>query len=291
MLVLGHKQFKAITTLTGKVVSHEGDTDVEQVPEPASHDIVRRCRRDDLDELRLEELVAVEEDIVAEPTASSGEDTRTKVVESQFQGLEIVSSDVGLLLDSIELLACQRHLVPTVVDEPERPDGWDSEGDTVDPLGGHLGVRWVSASVVEDQQEDDQDDLVEELAPSLHQESGGDIAATVKTVLLGRDPPRSGGILHGRRGGHGVLSSNTNTIDEEGPGVANNPSVQRRTPRRDQHDQTQQHDHSILNETPTTSNTGRRLASRIWLGVGARSYPSPMIPTRIWPTMIPTTSR
>ena len=38
--------------------------------------------------------------------------------------------------------------------------------------------------MVEDEQQDDQDDLVEELTPALHQESAGDLAATVETILL-----------------------------------------------------------------------------------------------------------
>ena len=55
----------------------------------------------------------------------------------------------------------------------------------VDILSGQFGVRWISASVVEDKKAKNEDDLVEELTPSLHQEGHGDISTTVKTISSG----------------------------------------------------------------------------------------------------------
>jgi hypothetical protein len=36
---------------------------------------------------------------------------------------------------------------------------------------------------VEDQEQEDEEDLVEELTPSLHQKGGSDLATTVETVI------------------------------------------------------------------------------------------------------------
>jgi hypothetical protein len=61
--------------------------------------------------------------------------------------------------------------------------------------------------VVEAEQQDDEQDLVEELTPTLHQESAGNLAATVKTVLLGRDLAGANGVLHTGGGSHGVFTT------------------------------------------------------------------------------------
>ena len=39
--------------------------------------------------------------------------------------------------------------------------------------------------MVEDEQEENQQNLIEKLTPTLHEEGAGDLSATVKTVLLG----------------------------------------------------------------------------------------------------------
>jgi hypothetical protein len=123
------------TVVTGKLTS-----DVDQGPEPVSHNTLR-VRADDSNELALEELVTVKEDIVGEPTAGGGKKTRREVLENESERLLIVSSDRGLLLLGLELLRGSAHVVGTVVDEPEGADGRDSEGDTVSPLSGDSGVR------------------------------------------------------------------------------------------------------------------------------------------------------
>ena len=265
----------------GQVVAGKRAADVDQVPEPSGHD-GGGVGREDLDELGLEELVSVEENIVTEPTTGSGDDATSEVTEGQLERFHVVTSDSVLLLGSHQLLGGQWHLVPSVVDEPEGTDGGDGEGDSVGPLGGHLGVGWVSAAVVEDEEGEDEDHLVEELTPSLHQEGGCDLASTVQTILLGRDTARSSRVLHGCGSSHGVLATDTDTIHEERPSVADNPSVQVGAPRSSKHDQTEEHDEGILAQTPATADTARKVSL---IGFSRQreeaAHPSPRTPTRI----------
>ena len=83
---------------------------------------------------------------------------------------------------------------------------------------------------MEDEERKNEDDLVEELTPPLHQESHCDVSSTVETVGLGRDATRSSSILHGCSSSHGIFSTDTDTVHEERPSVANNPSIETRSP-------------------------------------------------------------
>lgn len=141
--------------------------------------------RDNTDKLRLEQLVAIEENVVGEPATSGCNQAGAEVSESELEGLSIVAGNLGLLLRCGQLLARRSHLVGTEVNKPERTDSWNGKGDTVGPLCCHFRVWWVPAPVVEAQEENNEDDLVEELTPSLHQEGTGDFAAAVKTILFG----------------------------------------------------------------------------------------------------------
>src|SRR5699024_49119 len=76
----------------GEVVAGERDGDVDEVPGPGSHERLGVVG-DDLDELALEKLVAVEEDVVAEPGTSRGEKTATKMGAAVAQGIDIVTGD------------------------------------------------------------------------------------------------------------------------------------------------------------------------------------------------------
>ena len=120
----------------GKVVSTKGDTDVDQVVKPADHDGVV-ARSNDLDKLVLEQLVAVEEDVVGEPRTSSSDQAGSEVAEGKLQGNNIVTGDVRLLLSKLELLGRRLHLEVTEVDEPESTNGRNGERDAVRPLS-HL---------------------------------------------------------------------------------------------------------------------------------------------------------
>lgn len=142
-----------------QVVAGEGDQDVVQVPDPVGHDRLGVVA-DDLDELRLEQLVAVEEDVVAEPAAGRGQETPAKVLEGQAQRVDVVAGDLVLLLGDLQLPRCLGHLVGTVVGEPEGSDGGDGEGQAEDDLSGLRAVRAVALTVVEDEQQDDQQGLV-----------------------------------------------------------------------------------------------------------------------------------
>lgn len=246
----------------GKVVTNERDADVDQVVEPASHDrLVAGCKN--LDELVLEKLVAVEEDIVSEPGSSCGKQTWSKVGKGELERSNVVSSNVCLLLGEHELLGGRLHLVVTEVNQPERTNGWDGKRDAVGPLRNNLRVWWVG-SRVEDEEQDDEDDLVEELAPTLHQESAGDLATTMKTIVLGGNLSGTDGVLHTSSSSHGVFTTDTNAVEEERPDVADNPTVLSDTPSGCEHQQTDKHDDGILDETvsatePVTKNTNENL--------------------------------
>lgn len=214
----------------GKVVTSEGCSNVDQTPQPSGHDIIAAPWGDNLDELRLEELVAVEENIITEPGAGGSDDTRAEVAKCELERLNIITGNVSLLLGFVELLRGEWHLVGSEVDKPQGTNGWDGERDTVSPLDGYQRVWWITASMVEDDQEENENDLVEELAPTLHQESHCDIATTVKTIILGGYTTSTNSVLHGCGGSHGVLSTNTDTVEEEGPGVADDPAVESNTP-------------------------------------------------------------
>ena len=92
-----------------------------------------------------------------------------------------------------------------------------------------------------------QDGLVEELTPTLHQEGHGHFTSTVETVLPRRDFARSGGVLHGGGSSHGVFSTNTDAVEHQGEGVADDPSVQGDTPRSSEHEKTTKHNQGVLN--------------------------------------------
>jgi hypothetical protein len=64
-----------------------------------------------------------------------------------------------------------------------------------------------------------EDDLVEELTPTLHEEGEADVSASVESVVghgLGRDA-LSGLESGGTR--HRILSSDTDSVDEEAPSL------------------------------------------------------------------------
>lgn len=236
----------------GSVVTSERDGNVDQVPGPSGQEGVGVVG-DDLDELTLEELVAVEENVVAEPSTSGGDQTATEVGEARLEGSGVVSSDAGTGLCFSKLLGGVRHLPGSVVDEPQSTDGGEGKGQTEGELSSLLGVRGTAAAAVEDGEQDNQDNLVEELTPTLHQESHGDTTTTVQTILLGRDSASADGVLKGGSGSDGIFTTNTNRVEEERPGIADDPTLQRKTPRSSKHDQTNKHDDGVLNETPATT--------------------------------------
>jgi hypothetical protein len=121
-------------------------------------------------------------------------------------------------------------------------------------LSGDFRIWWISGAVVEYQKEQDEDDLIGELAPTLHKKRAGDLAATMQTVFFRGDLTRSDGVLHTRCCSHRILASNTNAVEEERPDVADDPAILRYTPSRSQHDETEQHDGRVLDQTPASAN-------------------------------------
>lgn len=98
-----------------EIVAGQGDGDIDKVPGPGSENGLA-IRRDDLDELTLEKLVAVEENIVAEPSTSSSKETSTEVGKAVAKSVHIIASDVGALLCLSELLTSAAHSVSTIVE-------------------------------------------------------------------------------------------------------------------------------------------------------------------------------
>lgn len=154
-----------------------------QVVQPSNHDrFVIRCQ--DCNELVLEELVAVEEHIIGKPGACRRKQSGSEVGKCHLERLCVVARDMRLPLRDHQLFARRSHLKITVVNQPEGTHGWDSKRDAIRPLGSHFGIGRVATSMVEDEEQEDKDDLVEELAPPLHQEGTGNLPATVETVVL-----------------------------------------------------------------------------------------------------------
>lgn len=281
-----------------QVVSGQRNNDVVQVPDPGGHDRAGVVG-DDFNELGLEELVAIKEDIVAEPRASRGQDTTSKVLERQAKRVDVVAGDVGLLLGDLELPGRLGHLVGTVVGEPQGTDGGDGERQAEDDLGALGAVGRVAIAVVEDEQEDDEECLVGQLTPALHQEGGSDLAATVQPVLASGYLASAHSIFHRRGGRHGVFTTNTETVNEEGPGVADHPAFQGGTPGSGEHDQSQDHDESILDETPSSTDPvtdeltekANAVSTCRSLRYSCISWRAKLTPTATWPHMIPMISR
>lgn len=250
-------QFAAVELVVdeegGSVVTSEGDCNVDQVPGPGGHEGVGVVG-DDLDELALEELVAVEEDVVAEPGTRGGEQTATEMGEAGLEGSDVVASDAGAALGFSKLLGGVGHLPSSVVDEPQSTNGREGKGQTEGELSSLLGVRGTAATAVEDGEQDNQDNLVEELTPALHQEGHGDTATTVQTILPGGESASSDGALEGRSSSDGVFTTNTNRVEEERPSIADDPALESKTPGSGKHEETNKHDDGILNETPATTN-------------------------------------
>ena len=75
----------------------------------------------------------------------------------------------------------------------------------------------------------------------------------METIFASRDPSSAHGVLHGGSGSHGVFTTNTNRVEPERPSVADNPAVLGSTPGGSKHEKTDEHDNSVLNETPATT--------------------------------------
>ena len=168
---------------SGHVITDQRNANVDQVPEPSSHHALA-IRIQNLDERRLEELVTVECEIVGKPCTGRCDDSTAKVVEDELERLDVVAGliDSSMLLGLFEGSGRVVHAIESVVGEPESHERHDSELHSESPLGGNFAVRWVTAAV-EDQEENDEDDLVEHLAPTLHQECQNDVSSTVQFVV------------------------------------------------------------------------------------------------------------
>jgi hypothetical protein len=107
---------------------------------------------------------------------------------------------------------------------------------------------------MKNEKEQDQDYLVEELSPTLHQEGTGDFATPMKTVLLRGHLARTYGVFHAGCGSHWILATDANTVEEERPDIANDPTVLRYSPCCCKHDEAEEHNSRILDQAPSATN-------------------------------------
>lgn len=84
-----------------EVVADERDADVDEIPQPGRHDAVVSWR-DDLDEGRGKELVAVEQEIVEEPPAGGTDQSAGEMGSDEFERVDVIARlvDAGVLLRS-----------------------------------------------------------------------------------------------------------------------------------------------------------------------------------------------
>ena len=75
----------------------------------------------------------------------------------------------------------------------------------------------------------------------------------MKTILFGGNFARANSVLHAGSCCHGVFTTNANTVEEERPCVADDPTVESGTPGTDKHDETKEHDGGVLDQTPSTT--------------------------------------
>jgi hypothetical protein len=110
--------------------------------------------------------------------------------------------------------------------------------------------------MVEDDEQKDQENLVEKLSPTLHQEGTGDLSTTVETIFASADSTRPDSILHARGCRHRIFASYADAIDEQAPGVKNDPAFLSYTPCSGEHDKTEQHDNGVLDQAPSSTEPG-----------------------------------
>lgn len=164
--------------LTCEIVSNKRNADVDEIIEPPRHD-GGAAISNDRDKLTLKELISIKENVIGKPCSRRGNHSRSKICKCKSERLGIVSRHFTLPLRCNQLLTGRPHLICSVIDEPECSNGRNSKGDAVSPLCGEGGIRWVPAPVMKAEEKEDQEDLVEELAPALHQEGAGHFAASV----------------------------------------------------------------------------------------------------------------
>lgn len=110
-----------------QVIAAKRDPDVDQIVKPARHD---RCAlgHDDFDELALEQLVAVEENVIHVPGTGSRKKTATEMSDGNLQGFRVVTCHSGFLLgDSQLLVGSSFDFVCSIVDQPKGAYSRDGE--------------------------------------------------------------------------------------------------------------------------------------------------------------------
>jgi hypothetical protein len=143
---------------SGQVVASKLTSDVDKIVQPQCSHLVG-AGRDNLEEDVSEDLVAVEGEIVAEPTQTRRQESVPVVVHCEFQGGDIVSGNLALLPGRLEIIVHPSQLVYTNVQEEKKAKYCDPKRDSEGCLSRDLAVSRVDA-MVEDQHEDDEDQLI-----------------------------------------------------------------------------------------------------------------------------------
>jgi len=200
----------------------------------------------------LEKLVAIEEDVTEEPARGGSKDASTEERAAESERLRVVASNMLLPLLYLQLPACRPHFISAIEDEPEGAEGRNEKGRSISPLDGPLGV-WRLPITMGNAKNDHKKDDVNELAPSLHKEGGGDFATAVEAILSSGHMTSANSALHSRGGSHRILAADADPVEEEGPAVADDPAVLGHSPCSREHQKTDKHDHCVLDEAPSSA--------------------------------------
>ena len=232
------------------VISNKLTPNVDQVIQPKSYHLVFvTCDQAQKDIAK--DLIAIERKIVAKPADGRSKKAMPIVIHDNLEGLNVVSSDVAALSGGFEILIDILHLKDTKIEKVQNGECGNTERDPEGVLGCRLRIRRVGSGM-KDEQKEDENELVRQLTPSLHQESESHASTSVQLVVSGVVDAMH--TFHGRDTGHGVLSSNTNGEDQKRDSVHNGPTRKSRSPHGGQEQSADEHDQCVLDESPAASN-------------------------------------
>lgn len=115
------------------------------------------------------------------------------------------------LLRTCKCAVCVSDFVEPVVDEIECEGEDGDEGNAICPLSRSFRIGWVSARM-EGKEGNDEDNLIVELTPSLHEEGELDVATTMQFVTR-RGVLTASATLHRACRRHRVFATDTDTCE------------------------------------------------------------------------------
>jgi hypothetical protein len=148
----------------------------------------------------------VKEEIIAKPCSCGTNQTMPVVGSDEMERTRIVTRDANLPLRDSQLAISVILFVNTMVKKPECDDCDKREGDSKSPLCAGLTI-WRASATVERQETQDENNLVDELAPPLHSKCESDISSSMQFVPGAR--VRASSPFHGPCACHRIFSTNT----------------------------------------------------------------------------------